>query len=264
MIKTLLYVDENLSSSIALRYAAYLYKLIDMELYVTHVEEPDPNEQAGTGWVRRTWENGVASSGMQLIERMLRTEKIDCPLAGRPKVFVGEKAREISYELRSGSYNLYMEGYLNTADSEAFYQLISSPVYTKAPCPVMVVKNLSLSTRCALLCDDSVEPQVLVEKTMDIIGDSTLSVDLVFFKFSENSSLTFLKKEEAGSTLLQAEKLLEEAGKAPENVSVLRGTPEQAGDHLKDYVFVSSTLPTRKSMRMEVLANTLSTVMLVR
>ena len=46
MIRTLLYIDEDLPSSIALRYAASLYKLIDMELYITHVEEPDPNEQA--------------------------------------------------------------------------------------------------------------------------------------------------------------------------------------------------------------------------
>ena len=109
MLKTLLYINEDLASSIALRFTDYLNKFVDLSLFVTHVEEPDKKEQVGTGWVRRTWEDGVASSGKRLIERMLRTENIDCPLAGRPKVFVGDRDKEIIYELRNGLYNLFIK-----------------------------------------------------------------------------------------------------------------------------------------------------------
>ena len=81
MLKTLLYINEDLASSIALRYVDYLNRFIPLSLYVTHVEDVDEKEQAGTGWVRRTWEDGVESSGKRLVDRMLKTENISCPLA---------------------------------------------------------------------------------------------------------------------------------------------------------------------------------------
>lgn len=264
MLKTLLYVNEDLASSIALRYTAYLNKFVPLSLFITHVEEPDEKEQVGTGWVRRTWEDGVASSGKRLIDRMLRTENIDCPLAGRPKVFVGDREKEIIYELRNGLYNLFIEGFLNSADPDQFYEVISSSLYSKSPCPVLVVKNLSISKKCALLCSDSVDPKVLVEKSMTILGESTFSFDIVHFKFNENEKLTTLGAEEGGSVLEETRTLLTEAGKTVDNVVVLSGTPEQVGDHLREYALVASTLPARKSMRMYVLANSLASVLLVR
>jgi hypothetical protein len=263
MLKTLLYINEDLASSLALRFTAYLNKFTPLSLYVTHVEEPDEKEQVGTGWVRRAWEDGVASSGKRLIDRMLRTEHIDCPLAGRPKVFVGDRDKEITYELRNGLYNLFIEGYLNTDDHEQFYELISSSLYSETSCPVLVVKNLSISKKCALLCADSVDAKVLVNKSMAILGDSTFDFDIVYFKFKENDQLVTLDRQEGGSQLQETESLLAQAGKSTEKVTVLSGTPEQVGDYLKDYALVASTLPTRKNMRMYVLANSLASVLLV-
>ncbi len=264
MLKTLLYINEDLASSIALRYTAYLNKFIPLSLHVTHVEEPEDDEQVGTGWVRRTWEDGVTSSGKQLIDRMLRTEKIDCLLAGRPKVFVGYRDTEIIYELRSGNYDLFIEGYLNSPDQDRFYDLIRSPLYTNMPCPVLVTKNLSISTRCALLCADSVDAEQLVRGSMRILGESRFTFDLVYFKFKDSEQLQTLDREEGGTNLQNTLSLMEEEGHAPEQVSVLLGAPEQVCDHLKGYALVSSTMPTRKSMRMSVLANSLASVLLVR
>jgi len=263
MLKTLLYVNEDLASSIALRFMAYLNKFIPLSLYVTHVEEPD-EEQVGTGWVRRTWEEGVTASGQRLVERMLRTENIDCPLAGRPKIFVGDRDKEMIYELRNGSYDLYAEGYLNVSETEQFHELISSPLYTEAPCPVLLVKNLSISKKCALLCSDSVDPAVLVDRTMQVLADSSFEFDLVFFKFSENDELALLAESEGGANLAEVRKRLQEAGKSVDSVQVVAGVPEQVGDYLKNYALVSSTLPARKSMRMDVLAHSLASVLLVR
>jgi hypothetical protein len=264
MLKTLLYINEDLASSIALRYTAYLNKFVPLSLYVTHVVEQTEKEQAGTGLVRRAWEDGIASSGEQLINRMLRTENIDCPLAGRPKVVMGNRMDETNYELRSGGYKLFIEGYLNTADPDQFYEVISSPLYTNAPCPTLMVKNLSISKKCAMLCASSVDPKILVEKSMKILGDSTFKFDIVYFKYKDNEQLQTLGKEEGGSNLQELESLMEKAGKSVENISVLSGAPEQVGDYLKQYALVVSTLPTRKSMRMQVLANSLAAVLIVR
>ncbi len=264
MLKTLLYVNEDLASSIALRYTAYLNKFVPLYLFITHVEESAEKEQVGTGWVRRTWEDGIASSGKRLIDRMLKTENIDCPLAGSPKIFIGDREKEIISELRNGRYKLFIEGYLNTDDPERFYNVISSPLYTNTPCSILIAKNLSISKKCALLCADSVDPKVLVEKSMEILGESTFSLDIIFFKFRENEDLVTLDHKEGGSCLEEAESLLSEAGKTVEKTVVLSGTPEQVGEYLRDYALVASTLPSRESMRMYTLANSVASVLLVR
>ena len=263
MLKTLLYINEDLASSIALRFTGYLNKFVPLSLYVTHVEEPDEKEQVGTGWVRRTWEDGVASSGKRLIDRMLRTENIDCPLAGRPKVFVGDCDKEIIYELRNGLYNLFVKGYLDAADPEQFYELITSPLCKEVSSPTLVVKNLSLSKKCALLCADSVNPAILVEKSLEILGDSSFELDIVYFKFIDNKSLQILDHAEGGKHLTETEALLAAAGKTVHETIVISGTPEQAGEYLKEYALVASTLPSRKSMRMYTLAYSLASVLLV-
>lgn len=264
MLKTLLYVNEDLASSIALRYTAYLNKFVPISLFVAHVEEPGGKEQVGTGWVRRTWEDGVTSSGKRLIDTMLRTENIDCPVAGQPKVFLGDREEKILYELGIGKYKLYVEGYLNTSDPDQFYELITSPLYDNAPCPVLIAKNLSFSKRCALLCADSVDPEILVKESMSILGDSTFIFDIVYYKFQENDWLETLDAKEGGHKLQETLSLLAQVDKKVDNIVVLSGTPEQVGDHLREYALVTSTMPSRKSMRMYVLANSLASVLLVR
>ncbi len=264
MLKTLLYINEDLASSIALRFTDYLSRFVNLSLFVAHVEEPDEKEQVGTGWVRRTWEDGVASSGKRLVDRMLRTENINCPLAGRPKIFVGEMEREMIFELRNGLYKLFIKGYLDSADPEPFYDLISSSLCEEMSCPVLVVKNLSLSKRCALLCADGVDPRTLVEQSMEIVGESSFELDIVYFKFQESDQVQILDSREGGSNLRETESLLAAAGKTVANTIVLTGVPEQIGDYLKEYALVASTMPGRKSMHMYVLAHSLASVLLVR
>lgn len=264
MLKTLLNVNEDLASSIAIRYTAYLNQFVKLSLHVTHVEEVDEKEQAGTGWVRKTWEDGVASSGKRLVDRMLRTENIDCPLAGRPIIFVGDPEKEIIYELRNGLYNLFIQGFLNTNDPDNFYKLISSPLISDSPCPVLIVKNLTLSNKCVLLCTDGIDPELLVKKSMSILGDSSFTFDLLFYKFKDSDEVEILDKKEGGSILEETEALMTKAGRSAEDTFCLLGAPEQVGDYLKKYSLVSSILPKRKSMWMQVLADSLATVMLVR
>jgi len=264
MIKTLLNIEENLASSIALRFSGYLNKFIPLNLYIAHVEETGKKDNVGQGLVHQAWEEGVLASGKRLVDRMLRTENIDCPLAGRPRITVGNREEEIIYQLRSGQYELYIEGYLNTSDPEDFFSLINSPLFTQAPCPILVTKNLSISKRCALLCADSVDPELLVKESCKILRDSSFLFDIVYFKFKENESLAFLDRKEAGSHLKQTEQLLANHNSQVEEVQVLSGTPEQVGDYLKKYALVVSTFPGRKSMRMMTLANSLASVLLVK
>jgi hypothetical protein len=179
-------------------------------------------------------------------------------------VLVGDREKEIIYELRTNKYNLFIQGFLNTSDSDSFYEFVSSSLCTESPCPVLAVKNLTISKKCVFLCADNVDPDILVDKSMALLGDSEFSFDIAFFKYNENAKLEIQDRNEGSGMLKKVETLLAQTGKKAENVSVLSGTPEQVGDYLKEYALVVSTLPTNKSMSMHVLANSLASVMLVR
>ena len=67
---------------------------------------------------------------------------------------------------------------------------------------------------------------------------------------------------EGGATLSESEKLLKASGMPVKKSTVICGTPEHTGDFLRNYAFIASNLPVRKSLKMEVLANTPASVLL--
>ncbi|MFH1216423.1 MAG: hypothetical protein V1706_07975 [Pseudomonadota bacterium] len=262
MNKGLLALDENLASSIALRYAARLVEILPLQLQAGHVEIPDAKQQLkGTGWVRRTWEQGVMDAGHQAIQRLLNTEKVGCPFVGIPKVFVGDRDGELLEELGNGGYDLFVEGYLNTSNADDFYKLVSSPLYAKSPCPMMVVKNLVSGNRVALLCGDGVDHKALIPGALKLLNGDGLDFDLLYYRYQENESLVLLEKEEAGSVLSEAEEMLRAAKRQVMSSQAVCGTPEGVAGMLKKYMVVVSSFPLRKSPRLELLAQCPSPVL---
>jgi len=99
MLRTLVYLDADLASSIALRYACQLTRVVDMKLHTFHVEEPDHDGHApGTGWVRRTWESMVLKTGEFEIAQLIKAEKASCPKLDTPKMLIGDRENEILRE----------------------------------------------------------------------------------------------------------------------------------------------------------------------
>jgi hypothetical protein len=266
MIKSLLALDENLASSIALRYASKMGELLPLQLQASHVEIPDEKLQpaGGEGWVRRTWEKGLQDAGLLAIQRLLNTEKVFCPFIGAPKVFVGDRDSTLLEELRTGNYDLFIEGNLNTSNIHDFYKLISSRLYAKAPCPIMVVKNLVTNNHVALLCGDGVDHLTFIPQTLRILSSDDIDFSLLYYRFQENEKPVFMDKHEAGSTLLEAEAILQENQKRPLSSEVISGTPEQVASLLRKYSVVASSFPTRKGPRLELLAQCPSPVLLCK
>ncbi len=262
MNKTLLYLNEDLASSIALRYADYLASVSDLKLYIIHVEEPDLRQQAGTGWVRRTWETGVQETGTQVVKRIIKTENVKCRFAGPPRILVGEREYEILKELRIGGYDLFIEGHMDASSPSDFYKIVSSRLYKHAPCPILLVKNLTVSTTAAILLGDDVDHRKVVDRYQKLIHGSKLDTELIYFKFREQAEISFMDPSEGGVALKESEELLKAAGMPVKNSTVICGTPEQTGDFLRNYAFVAANFPVRKCLRMEVLGNTPASVLL--
>lgn len=261
----LLALDENLASSIALRYASQLVNILALQLQAGHVEAPDKKQHSGgTGWVRRTWERGLQEAGQQAVQRLLNTEKVPCPFIGSPKVFIGDRDDVFLEELRHGDYDLFIEGNLNTSNITDFYELISSPLYTKTPCPIMVVKNLVSSDSVALLCGDGVDHMTVIPKALSLLKGDKINFDLIFYRYQETEPSFSMDKNEAGSVLVDAEKLLAAENIRPANSLVVSGTPESVAAILKRYRLVASSFPVRKTPRLELLAQCPSPVLLCK
>ncbi len=261
-MKILLYLNEDLASSIALRYADYLCTVADVKLYSIHVEEPDVKQHAGTGWVRRTWEAGMQETGSQIVRRIIRTENVKCRFAGPPMIKVGEREFEILEELRMGGYDLYLEGRMDASDSDEFFRIISSRLYKQSPCPILLVKNLTVAKTAAVLLGDGVDHRKVVDRYQKLFPGSSLGIEIIYFKFRDQAEISFMDISEGGSAIRETEEMLRRVGMKVAKSTVICGTPELTGDFLRNYAFVASTQPVRKSLRMDVLAHTPASVLL--
>jgi len=243
MLRTLVYLNADLASSIALRYICQLTKLIDMKLHSVHVEEPDQDGHApGTGWVRRTWENTVLKTGEIEIAQLIKAEKSSCPTLGAPKMLIGDRENEILNEIQKQSYDLFVEGFLHSFSAKKLYDKIHSRLYRLIPCPVIIVKNLMDIERIALIVRNDMEINNLVSMFLKIFNGAKPRFDLVLCEFQEPGQLMFNNNKEINETLGAAEKILAENQWSPENCLTIKGAPEEIGDTLRDYGLLACPL----------------------
>ena len=239
MLRTLVYLDADLASSIALRYTCQLARLVGMKLYSAHVEKPEQDGHApGTGWVRRTWENTVLKTGEFEIAQLIQAERSSCPKIVAPKIFIGDRDNEILQEIQKESYDLFVEGSLHSFSDKRLYDKIHSRLYRLIPCPVIIVKNLVNIEKIALMVRDEMESKTLISTFLKIFKDSGLRFDVVYCKFQESEQPSLGDKKEIVAALSAAEKLLTENQCPPENCVTLQGTPEEIGDTLRTYGLV--------------------------
>ncbi|MDH4206612.1 MAG: universal stress protein [Desulfobacteraceae bacterium] len=243
MLRTLVYLDADLASSIALRYICQLAQFVDIKLHSVHVEEPDQDGHApGTGWVRRTWESTVLKTGEFEIAQLIKAEKSSCPKLGAPKMLIGDRENEILREIQKESYDLFVEGSLHSFTAKKLYDKIHSRLYRLIPCPVIIVKNLVNIEKVALIVRNEIESKKFISMFLKIFKGAKLKLDLVSCEFQEPGQLSFNAKKEINGTLSAAEEILVENKWPPENCLTIQGAPEEIADVLRDYGLVVSPL----------------------
>jgi len=243
MLRTLVYLNADLASSIALRYACQLTHVIKMNLHTVHVEEPDHDGYApGTGWVRRTWEDAMLKTGEFEIAQLIKAEKSSCPRLGPTKMLVGDRENEILREIQRESYDLFVEGSLHSFTPKKLYDKIHSRLYRHIPCPVMVVKNLVNLEKIALIVREEVEYKKSVSMFLKIFSGAKLNLDLIYCKFQEPGELSFKGQKDANGILNAIKKNLIEQDWNPGDCRTIQGAPEEIGDALRDYGLVASPL----------------------
>lgn len=266
MIKTLVYLDADLASSIALRYACQLANIIEMDLHTMHVEEADrQGSPPGSGWVRRTWETALLKSGEAEISQLVQAERLSYPALRAPKMVVGDREDEVLHEIQKESYDLFIEGALHTFTTTNFFNKIRSKLYRHMPSPVIMVKNLVKLEKMVLVFSEEVEFKRLAEKFSKIFKTASIALDLMHYQFKASAAASPDTDENVDAILHSSSEILMEAGWRAEQTRSFQGSPEEMGELLRDYGLVISPFRrtlTKNSLLLELLSRIPSPILL--
>ena len=155
MIKTLVAIEVDLASSMAIRYACQLSNLMHLELHPVYVKAPPPEEPTvGTGWVRRTWEREIVAMGKEEIQEMLASETDTCPMLQEPRVIYGDREHELLKIMEHEPFHLYVEGAPYPFTPANIAKRLHSKFYQKLAMPLIWLRVLRKPNQAMLVCQD--------------------------------------------------------------------------------------------------------------
>jgi hypothetical protein len=252
MLKALVPVEMTLASNVALRYLCRKAELLGIAVQPVHVEEPDHKPHSSeTGWIRRSWESGLRQAGLEEVQRILNSEKLDCFILPNPIVRVGDRDDTLLEELRLGGYDFFVEGEVANFNTGAFRKRLRSKLYRQMPCPVLLVRNMIQSDRLALVLDEKTDVESLVARFHQLFGGRDVDFDLCAYAMDD------LHQDPHPDELLsEGGELLGRLGYKPARAFTLLGSPETAARNLGDYGMIVAHMDrrsNRKSPLSEVL-----------
>jgi hypothetical protein len=163
MIKTLVAIEVDLASSMAIRYACQLGNLIKMELHPVYVKEPPPEvPTTGVGWVRHTWEREVVASGKEEIQEMLASEMESCPRLHEPRVLYGDREYELLKIMEHEPFDLYVEGAPYPFTPANIHHRLHQKFYQHLGTPLIWLRILRKINQLLVVCQDPGDVKALV------------------------------------------------------------------------------------------------------
>ncbi len=227
MIKALVYVDPDLSSSIALRYTCNLAGMFDMEIQAIHAHQPEGHSHmVHAGWARRTWEKIQLEESKKEIEQLLTAEKQYCPVSIQPIVLAGDPKKEIQEHLEKGGYDLFVEGIRRPLSSKGLAKKLQSSLYMTAPCPILLVQNLTPLDKVLLVIRERPTTKAMLSMFNNLFKGGKWTMDAMIPEFLVKS----VDEKEA-------EEVLKECGFEVGDIHRIKNT-HQVG-RLRDYGLVA-------------------------
>ncbi len=201
MIRSLVAVSPDIEASIALRFACELAHFCEMSIQAIYAKEPElPGAFSEIGWARRTWEREMIEKFEKEISKLVATESRFCPVAINPIVTTGDKEKVILEQLKSGKYDVFIEGAVSL-EPEIIEERLDSKLYKHSPVPIILVRNLLKIEEVILLLEG------------DSIDDAFLSfLDQIFERKNIKMNLCFLDEIDRALDQLLVTKTLQDKG----------------------------------------------------
>lgn len=236
MIRTLVSIEVDLASSLAIRFACRLGSLTEMEIHPVYVKEESAREASfGSGWAGRTWEREVVRRGKEEITEMLSAEMDFCPVLGEPKVVYGERESELAKIARAEEYDLYVEGVHFPWNEGTLHKLIHSKFYQRMPFPLVLVRSLRKVGKVLLICLDGPGTDHLTAAFQRLWRNCP--VPLVAASPGETESTE--RREILTESVVRARQALEESGCTVTIEKSLPADPSLMEESLKDYALTA-------------------------
>ncbi len=232
MIKTLVSIEVDLASSLAIRFACQLGGSIDVEIHPVYVKESLSHDSfRGAGWASRTWQREMIERGKEEISKMIAPEMDFCPKLSDPRVIYGDRHSEVSKVAQEGEFDLYVEGVDFQWNHAELYRLAHTKFYQRLTCPLILVQSLRKMKHVLLLCLDIPGTEALTRTFEKIWQGSSVPLVLVYPEHHGSGPHESGLKEK----VLESTGILEQVGckveQKPLDVEVLSKPTE---DDLKD------------------------------
>lgn len=208
MVRSLVSIEVDLASSLAIRYACSLGNLIKMELCPVYVKGYAPDEPTtGIGWARRTWEREVVEAGKEEISEMITSEMDSCPAMVEPRVIYGDRDVELQKLMDAESFDLYVEGAPYPCTPATIHKRLHMKFYQRLQRPMIWLRGLRKINQVLLLCGGPKETREMVRSVSPLLANSTLPLHLRVISGSDVSGApaeTLRSLQEVKETLSNA------------------------------------------------------------
>jgi nucleotide-binding universal stress UspA family protein len=181
VIKTLVSIELDLVSSLAIRFACQLGSLVDAEIHPVYVKESSPHDSVvGAGWASRTWEKEMVEQGKAEIAELITAEMDFCPVLKEPRVSYGDREAELLRLAQAEGFQLFVEGAHFPWVSHDIYKKLHSKLCQKLTVPMILVKTLRKINQVQLLCLDVAGTQALAQLFGKIWKDCSVPLSLCY------------------------------------------------------------------------------------
>ncbi len=239
MIKTLVSIEVDLASSLAIRFACQLGGLIRMEIHPVYVKEfPSEGSLIGAGWASRTLEREMIREGKDEISEMITAEMDFCPELNEPRVIYGDREAELLKILQIEDFSLYVEGSGShfSWNAATIYKHLHSKFYKKLTFPVVWVRALRKINQVLILCLNPTATDTLARVFQRIWKDCPVPL-LLALPSGNGGGGTALRE-----AVENARTLLEQAGCKVAVQASLPSNPEEITDEALNYPLVATAL----------------------
>ncbi len=245
-MKVLFLIENNLASSIGIRYLCKQSQKVPMSIQPIYVEEPKQKDYPfGAGWVIKTWQRTMADTTREEIEIFLKSEIPNCRALERVKVAIGEKDKEIVKEVEKGDYDLFAMGFLSSFDRPSFYELSKSTFFKKINCPVLLVKSIPDFEKVQVVIEEGMDVDKLAEMFLKLYFPLKDNVSIIYYRFS--TTLNVIIDKEVSEDVARCKEKFSSRGISLSEVVEIVGTPGKLATMINKSGMVVSMINKRET-----------------
>jgi hypothetical protein len=180
VIRSLVSIEVDLASSLAIRFACQLGALMEMEINPVYVKKSVSHESVvGAGWVSRTWEREMIEDGKKEIAEMISSERNFCPVLNEPRVVYGDREAELLRIMLGERFDLFVEGAHFSWNPGEIHKRLHTKLYQRLEHPLIFVRALREIHEVLVLCLNSKGSQILSKAFREIWSGCSTPLRLV-------------------------------------------------------------------------------------